>query len=91
VGCAFSTHGREEKCIKDLVGKPGGKRSQGKPRRRWNDIEWILKKQNGRVWTGLMWLGIGTNSGIAEVVMNLLFVYNKIWGTSLPTEQLLAS
>jgi hypothetical protein len=24
-------------------------------------LEWILKKQNGRAWTGFIWLRIGAN------------------------------
>jgi hypothetical protein len=23
-------------------------------------LKWILKKQNGRIWTGLVWLRVGT-------------------------------
>ena len=34
MGGACSTYGGEERCIQGLVGKPGGKRSLGKPRRR---------------------------------------------------------
>jgi len=34
---AYNTHGRDEKCIRSFVGKPQGKRSFGKPRRRWED------------------------------------------------------
>ena len=37
--------GRDEKCIKIVVGKPEGKRTLSKPRHRWEDrIKWILKK-----------------------------------------------
>ena len=36
-----------------LVRKSGGKRPFGRPRRRWEEVEW------GAV-TGLIWLGIGT-------------------------------
>jgi hypothetical protein len=39
--------------------------------------------KDGRMWTGLMWLGIGTNSGLAKTAINLLFKYNKIWRISL--------
>jgi hypothetical protein len=34
---ACSTHGRYEKCVKILVGKPEGKRPFGRPRCRWKD------------------------------------------------------
>jgi hypothetical protein len=35
MGRACSTHGRNAKLIKKLVGKPEGKRSLGRSRRRW--------------------------------------------------------
>jgi hypothetical protein len=44
-----------------LVGKPEGKRPLGRPRRRWMDnIRTILEKLDGVMWTGLVWLRIGT-------------------------------
>jgi hypothetical protein len=47
-----------------LVGKPEGKRRLGKSRRRRkSNIKWILEKQDGMVWTGFIWLRIGTNRG----------------------------
>jgi hypothetical protein len=30
-------HGRDEKCIQNLGGKPEGKRPLGRPRRKWED------------------------------------------------------
>jgi hypothetical protein len=38
-----------------LVGTPEGKRPLGRPRRR--------RENNGVVWTGLIWLRIGTSGG----------------------------
>jgi hypothetical protein len=44
-----------------LVGKPEGKRLLGRPRRRFVDIlGWILERWDGVMWTGLVWLRIGT-------------------------------
>jgi hypothetical protein len=40
-----------------LVGKPEGKRPLGRPRRRWEDNIRMV------VWTGLIWLRIGTSGG----------------------------
>jgi hypothetical protein len=41
-----------------LVGKPEGKRPLGRPRRRWVDN---IRMDLGEVmWTGLVWLRIGT-------------------------------
>jgi hypothetical protein len=38
-------HGRDEKCISILVGKPEGKRLLERPSHRWEDmLEWIIGK-----------------------------------------------
>ena len=47
-----------------LVGKPQGKKPLGRPVRRWDDnIRWIFTKWDVWVWTGLIWLRIGTGGG----------------------------
>ena len=48
-----------------LVGKPEGKRSLGRPRRRWEDnIKMYLQEVGGKiVGTGWSWLRIGTGGG----------------------------
>jgi hypothetical protein len=46
-----------------FMGKPEGKRLQGRPRRRWTILQWILERQDEMVWIGLMWLRIGTSGG----------------------------
>jgi hypothetical protein len=44
-----------------LVGKPEGKRPQGRPRRRLEDnIRWMFRKWKGVVGTGWSWLRVGT-------------------------------
>jgi hypothetical protein len=44
-----------------LVGKPEGKRPLGRPRCRWVDnIRMDLERWDGVMWTGLVWLRIGT-------------------------------
>jgi hypothetical protein len=50
--------GEKRNVYRLLVGKPQGKRPLGRPRRRWVDnirIGW-----DGVMWTGLVWLRIGT-------------------------------
>jgi hypothetical protein len=43
------------------VGKPEGKRPLGRPRRRWVDnIKMDLGEVDEVMWTGLVWLRIGT-------------------------------
>jgi len=47
-----------------LVGKPEGRRTFGRPRRRWGiKLRWIFRKRDVMVWTGSSWLRIGTGGG----------------------------
>jgi hypothetical protein len=47
-----------------LVGKPEGKRTLGRPRRRWADnIKIGLQEIGWGAWTGMIWCRIGTNGG----------------------------
>jgi hypothetical protein len=47
------------------VGKPEGKKPLGRPSHRWVDnIKIDIKRQDGVLWTGFIWLRIGTNGGI---------------------------
>jgi hypothetical protein len=53
--------------VLELVGKSDGKRPLGRPRRRWVDnIKMDLREigWDGMVWTGLIWLRIGTSGGL---------------------------
>jgi hypothetical protein len=49
--------GEKRNAYRLLVGKPEGKRPLGRPRHRWVDI---LERWDGVMWTGLVWLRIGT-------------------------------
>jgi hypothetical protein len=42
-----------------LVGKPDGKRPPERPRLNWEILNWYLKKQNARTWSGLIGIRIG--------------------------------
>jgi hypothetical protein len=47
-----------------LLEKSEGKRPLGRPRHRWGIIlKCIFKKWDGKAWTGLIWLRIGTVGG----------------------------
>jgi len=50
--------GEERGVYRDLVGKPEGKRSLGRPRRRW-----ICRRWDVGIWTGLGWPRIETGGG----------------------------
>jgi hypothetical protein len=48
-----------------MVGKPEEKRPLEDLDVNVNTIlKWILRKSGGRVWTGLIWLRIGTGGGL---------------------------
>jgi hypothetical protein len=48
-----------------MVGKPEGKRSLGRPRRRWGGyIKVDLQEVRSETWPGLIWLGIVTGVGL---------------------------
>ena len=45
-----------------LVQKPDGKKSLGRPRRRWeNNIKMYLQEVGWRAWTGLVCIRVGTD------------------------------
>jgi hypothetical protein len=68
VGRACSKYGEKKNVCKILVGKSERKRPLGRPRRSWEDN---MKKDlreigwGGVVWTGLIWLWIGTDGGLS--------------------------
>jgi hypothetical protein len=51
---------------KFLVGEPKGNRPLGRPRHRWEDIKVNLRLISLEVWTGFIWLRIGTGAGFCE-------------------------
>jgi hypothetical protein len=62
--CAVHVARMGEKCnaYRLLAGKSEGKKPLGKPRRRWmENIKMDLRKWDRVVWTGLIWLRIGTS------------------------------
>jgi hypothetical protein len=64
-GRACSTHGENRSAYKVLVRKSEGKRPLGISKSRWEgDVKWISKKQDGRLWTVLIWLGVEFRDGL---------------------------
>ena len=56
---------REERCIRDSVGRPEGKRPLRRPGVNGRIIlKCVFKNWNGGTWTGLFWLGIVTGGGL---------------------------
>jgi hypothetical protein len=59
--------GEKRKAYRLLVGKPEGKKPLGRPRHRSGIIVgWILERWDGVMWTGLVWLRIGTVENSCE-------------------------
>jgi hypothetical protein len=57
--------GEKRNVCRLLVGKPEGQRPLGRPRRRWIDnIKMDLLEIGWVVWTGLVWLRIGTGGKV---------------------------
>jgi hypothetical protein len=58
--------GEERKFYRILVEMPKGKRSLGRPRRRWEDgIRMdFLGRLAGDMWSGFNWLRIGAGNGL---------------------------
>jgi hypothetical protein len=53
--------GAKRNAYRLLVGKPEGKRPLGRPSvGGWIILGWILERCDGVMWTGLVWLRIGT-------------------------------
>jgi hypothetical protein len=69
MGRACSKNGEKRNAYRILVGKPEGKRPLGRPRRRWVDNIKMGLREDGMVWTGSIWLRIGTSGGL--LVINL--------------------
>jgi hypothetical protein len=64
MGRACNTNGEKRNAYKILVGKLEGKGPLGRPRRRWVDNININLREDGMVWTGSIWLRIGTTGGL---------------------------
>jgi hypothetical protein len=60
-----STHGGDEKCVQN-----SGRKTLREEMTRIIS-EWILGKEGGWVWTGCIWLRIGTTGGLEKTVVNL--------------------
>jgi hypothetical protein len=62
---ACSTHGIVEKCIRSLSRNTVRDYTTSDTGVDWQVIlKWILDKHDGKMWTGFIWLSIGTNRGL---------------------------
>ena len=65
LGGPCSTYGERRGAYRVFVGQPEGRRLLERPRRRWkNNIKMDLYEVGCEVWTGLIWLRIGTGGGL---------------------------
>jgi len=63
MGKACKTYDGVKRCIEGFGGKPDGKRTLQRQRRRWEDIKTDLQEVGWRAWTEVSWLRIGTGGG----------------------------
>jgi hypothetical protein len=64
MGRACSTYGEEERCVQGFDGGDLRERTLGRSSRRWEDnIKIGLQEIGWGVWTGLIWLRMGTGGG----------------------------
>jgi hypothetical protein len=56
----------------------------------WIIIKWVFERQDGMVWTGLIWLRVGTSEGPLWT-QSRTFGLHKLLGSSWVTVQLAAS
>jgi hypothetical protein len=80
VGRACGIHGRGEKSVQVLVGKPKGKRPLRRPRCKWEDGIRMDLKEIG--WEGAEWVQLAQDRGrwqaVVTVVMNLQVLVPQI-------------
>jgi hypothetical protein len=60
-------HRRDDKYIQHLVGNPEGKRPLLRHMHGWGGkiiLKLALKKQSVRMWTGFIWIRIGSSGGV---------------------------
>jgi hypothetical protein len=63
MGREYSTHGTDEKCLQYFDWKTGRKEDLGLGVK--TVLEWIIEKYDGKLWTGCIWLKIGTSGGFS--------------------------
>jgi hypothetical protein len=59
MGRARSKHGEKRDANRILVGKPEGKKSLGRLRRRWEDNIKLNPREKRMIWYGLDWYSSG--------------------------------
>jgi hypothetical protein len=81
-----STHGWDEKCIQNLGQKTWKDCTEDLHVNERTTLQWILGKQDGKVWTGFIWLRIGTigrllwtltSQGLSSMELAYIFVYKQ--------------
>jgi hypothetical protein len=87
MGGAYSTDGEKRSAYRILVGKLEGKRSLGRPRRRWGDnIKMDLREID---WGGMDWIDLAEDRdqwrALVNTVMNLWVPKNIIFLSSCAT------
>jgi hypothetical protein len=65
MGGSCSTNGKKRNECRLLVRKPEEKRPLKRSRSKWvNNIQMDLERQDGVIWTGLVWIRIQASGGL---------------------------
>jgi hypothetical protein len=65
MGMVCSTNGEKRNAYRILEGNPEGKSHwEDQDVGGWTILKWILERLDGIVWTGSIWLRIGTSGGL---------------------------
>jgi hypothetical protein len=80
--------GEKRNAYRILVGKPEGKRSLGRPRRRWVDNIKMDLREIG--WNGMDWIGLAQDRDQWRALVNTV-MYHKMLVSSSVAAQLVAS
>jgi hypothetical protein len=78
MGGACRTNGGQENAYRLLVGKPEGRRPQGRPRRRWSDN--IRIDLVGTGWGDVDWIGLAQDRDRWRALVNSLLNLRVVGG-----------
>jgi hypothetical protein len=76
MGGACSTNGEKRNAYRIFVGKPAGKRSLGRPRRKWEDSIKMDLREIG--WDGVDWIDMAQDRDQWMVLMNAVLNFRVL-------------
>jgi hypothetical protein len=81
MGGACGTYLRQERCIKDLVGKPEGKKPRRRPRPRWDDIITMDVQEVEWGGEGIYWIDLAEDREMWRALVNEVVNLRVPWSS----------